>query len=839
MKLKAKILILILSTSILIFTLTIGYVSITFKKKALKDAMDLADSYASKNANLVASFFNSDIGLARSLSSSFVDLEKIPQANRLEIYDDMLKNIFANNSYLAVWSSWELSAWDTSYTKNYGRLSAEAYNNFGKIDVSHRYRNMEGDDVASSYYAQKKDPLEHIIDPYYYSYSGKTGDEILVASISSPIVKNGKFIGLAGVDISMETFQKLTDEIKPFENSYAFFVTFSGKLVAYPDKKYINESLKDVDFETTVENNVIERIQSGEAFSFIRTNKDTEEKEYVSFAPVKVGKSNKPWAIGMVVPLKVITAEADNNLLNSVYFSLIGLLVLSIITFFIAQYISKPLIKITNILKSLAKGEIDNSQKMDVKSNDEIGEIRKSVNTLIDGLLSTAEFANNIGRGDLDAEFKLLSTNDVLGQSLIEMRKSLRQARDEESERKRTDEQVSWATSGTAKFGAILRSESEDIEELSFKIISNLVNYLGAIQGGMFILSNEDQNNIHYTMTASYAYNRKRFAEKIIGEREGLVGRCGFEKQSIYLEDIPNEHVNITSGLGDSNPRSLLLVPLLLNEEIFGVIEIASFKKFEKYQIDFTEKIGEIIASTISNVRTSIKTANLLKQSQEQAEEMTSQEEELRQNMEELQATQEEMERKSREQERKMNILNLEYENKIKELNESNLNSKVILDALDKTTYLIEYDFKGNVIYANQYVAQLFKTTTQDLVGAKHSDSLGNESTKSPAEYAQFWFDLKSGEIITEENLYFVDNSKVWLSETYVPYFTEDGKPFKVLKVAHDITKDKETENDLVIKKNKQIDELKAAKERAEANELNLKMRLLEKDEEIKKLKEN
>ena len=94
MKLQAKILLLILTTTILIFVLTIGYVSITFKNKALKDAKNLADLYAQESANKVAASFNTGMGLSRSLSSSFADLEKVPQEQRLPIYDDILKNIF-------------------------------------------------------------------------------------------------------------------------------------------------------------------------------------------------------------------------------------------------------------------------------------------------------------------------------------------------------------------------------------------------------------------------------------------------------------------------------------------------------------------------------------------------------------------------------------------------------------------------------------------------------------------------------------------------------------------------------------------------------------------------
>jgi transcriptional regulator with GAF, ATPase, and Fis domain len=112
---------------------------------------------------------------------------------------------------------------------------------------------------------------------------------------------------------------------------------------------------------------------------------------------------------------------------------------------------------------------------------------------------------------------------------------------------------------------------------------------------------------------------------------------------------LPENYIRITSGLGDENPRALLIMPLKLNEEIFGVIELAAFKRFEKHEIEFIERVSEIIASSISNLRTTTNIKVLLEKSQQQAEEMRAQEEEMRQNMEELTATQEAMSEKDRE----------------------------------------------------------------------------------------------------------------------------------------------------------------------------------------------
>ena len=130
---------------------------------------------------------------------------------------------------------------------------------------------------------------------------------------------------------------------------------------------------------------------------------------------------------------------------------------------------------------------------------------------------------------------------------------------------------------------------------------------------------------------------------------EGLVGQCFLEKDHIYLTDVPDDFVKIKSGLGDANPRSILITPMLVNDEIYGVFEIASFNKIEAYQIDFMMELGENIAMTLNNFKVNAKTKILLEETQEQSEQLRSQEEEMRQNMEELQATQEEQERQQKE----------------------------------------------------------------------------------------------------------------------------------------------------------------------------------------------
>jgi methyl-accepting chemotaxis protein len=338
-----------------------------------------------------------------------------------------------------------------------------------------------------------------------------------------------------------------------------------------------------------------------------------------------------------------------------------------LIAIFTTGGLVRPIKAIRDTLNRMSQGILPREKVKE--SNDEIGDMSVALNSLVNSLRDISEFSVEIGKGNFDHRFSPLSEEDVMGNALINMRDELRNAAEEERKRKKEDDQRNWATLGLAKFGEILRQNSNNIEELSYNIISNLVDYTGSNQGGLFLINNNEPNHVFIELVSAYAYNRRKYLEKQIEPGEGLIGRCVKERSSIYLTDIPDNYIRINSGLGDANPRSLLIVPLMVNEEIFGAIEIASFEEIEPYKIEFVEKIGESIASTISTVKFNIQTATLLDQSRQQAEQMASQEEEMRQNMEELRATQEQSERRELELTRQLEDLKLRYEMMARNLN--------------------------------------------------------------------------------------------------------------------------------------------------------------------------
>jgi len=312
-----------------------------------------------------------------------------------------------------------------------------------------------------------------------------------------------------------------------------------------------------------------------------------------------------------------------------------------------AKILKRPLNEIINKVESLAKGDLNlNFNEKFLKGGSETARIMRRISGLGESFKKIAVFADHVGNGNLNAEYTLLGENDTLGKAMLGMRANLQKAEEEMEKSRRRAELRNWATQGLAKFAEILRKDNDNLETLSYNIILNLVRYLDANQGGIFIMSDDDR---FLEMKACFAFDRRKFADMQIRPGEGLVGGCFWEGQPIYMTDIPQNYINITSGLGDANPKALLLCPLKVNDEVYGVVELASFKNIEPHQIEFVQKVCESIASTIGSVKVNIRTGKLLEQSKIQAEEMANQEEELRQNMEEMQATQEEMYRREAE----------------------------------------------------------------------------------------------------------------------------------------------------------------------------------------------
>ncbi len=759
-KIQQKIQIFIISASIIIYLIAVGYISFNARNMAYSDATELTNRHAQEAAKDIKAELDADLTIVKTLASAFHTYKYLPENEWKELFSKMYNEVFKNNPHVySLWDSWELNAIDPDWDKPTGRFVIIYWRENGIVKSNWETRSLEGD--PELYAAIKTKTLPSIWEPYEDVFTENKAEKFLMTSLNFPMIEQGKYVGIVAMDITLDRFQDLVEKIRPFKGSYAFMVSNEGAIAGHPNKNLLNKKIDDVFPDDNYEYNITEKIKEGQEFNYTSESEDG-IKTYFTYAPIVVRETDTPWAIAIAVPEKTIMAKANRNFRISVLVGIIGILLMGIVIAFISKNITNPLSKITNLLKLVAKGHIDDKMRIKIETGDEIEEMSVALNEAIDGLNKKVEFANHIGKGELAAKFDLLSNDDVLGKSLIEMRDSLIKAEEEEEKRKDEDEKRRWANEGLAQFADILRQNNDNLEELASEIIMNLVDYLKANQGGVFILNDDDKENIHFKLLAAFAFDRKKHLQKTIMVGEGLVGTCALEKKTIFMTDIPQEYIEITSGLGGANPNCILIVPLKLEDNVLGVMEIASFRVLEKYEIEFVEKLGESIASTLQSVRINIRTNELLEKSQQQAEEMAAQEEEMRQNMEELQATQEESTRKSAEMEG-------------------------LVEALNISSYVIEYDVDGIIKSVNDNYLNLLGLTREEVIGTHHSGNM-DLTEKQKEEYDRFWRDLRSGKVIKETSRVNINGKRYVFAETYTPIRNLEGDIYKILKISNNIT---------------------------------------------------
>ncbi len=256
-----------------------------------------------------------------------------------------------------------------------------------------------------------------------------------------------------------------------------------------------------------------------------------------------------------------------------------------------------------------------------------------------------AEHAERMGMEDYSIPVEPAGDDDDLGKSLQFLQGYLRA-----TDRKKRDE--TWISDGKEMISRILRLYT-NIDELSYKVLENLCDYIDVEQGAIY-LYNEHSEVLK--CTATHAYNRKRFVNQEFKLGYGLVGQCAYEMDFVYRTEIPEDYITISSGiLSDQKPRSIVLVPLISNEELQGVMEFASIQpKIRKISIQFLLELGEIIGRSIYNLRMSRKTEELLEESRKMTKELQANEIALRENADLMKITQMKLENSNRQLEQKV-----------------------------------------------------------------------------------------------------------------------------------------------------------------------------------------
>lgn len=296
-----------------------------------------------------------------------------------------------------------------------------------------------------------------------------------------------------------------------------------------------------------------------------------------------------------------LNKRINELIFKTVVIGIVLIFLATMVLYYFGNSVSQPIREIELQLDQMSKGLV--VEKLKIERNDEIGQMKKSLDALIDGFAAYAGFARQIGQGNLDSKFKLLSDKDNLGNSLLEMRDSLQHAQEEENKRKEENKRRQWAAEGLAVLGDIIRMGSGRTTEMMDDVLKKLTEYVGAVMGGIFVLNDTNKDDTHLVQAASVAYQKSKFIQRKVYPGDGLVGTCFLEKEKIYLTKLPKNYIDVHTGLGETHPKNLLLIPLIMDARVLGVLEIASMEIFEEYKVEFIERLAQSLAIAIASYR--------------------------------------------------------------------------------------------------------------------------------------------------------------------------------------------------------------------------------------------
>ena len=440
----------------------------------------------------------------------------------------------------------------------------------------------------------------------------------------------------------------------------------------------------------------------------------------------------------------------------------LGVFILANFLIVFTMNLGKSFTKLSRYTRKLSSGSLP--PPLDSSQGDEFGSIAGDLNLHTSELQKKIDLIASMSEEGPGKIFRP-EAGDELGNALLVLSDFLTRKELNEVTRNREDKKRNWISEGVAQMGEVLRSERDDVTELSFMIIQKLVTYMNMEMGSLFVTNNSDPERPTLDLAASYAYDRRKFTTMNLEWGAGLPGTCAQEREPIFITDVPADYFNVASGLGSSKPNCILLVPLKIADRVVGVIELATVRLLRPFEMDFVESLSESIASSLMAVRTSERTSQLLKQSQAQAETLKEQEAAMRESMNKLEQAQKDSTTK-----------------------ESEISG--ILNAINQSTLVAEFGLNGRFTSINEQFLMLLESHEDQVLGKLHSDFAMVD--RSSDEYKAFWASLKEGKSISNtENYRLFSGEEVWLQQTFTPIINSEGRVHKILNIAMDITEER------------------------------------------------
>ena len=398
MGLHGKMLLSICGVVLLSYAVSIFYITFNASSMARSEAEEKAQEIAAKQSHIIQGNLNAAMDIARTVAHTLEGLKMSDKVPDRDLINAMLKNVLRQNpEFIAIDTCWEPNALDGRDADFIGNKGHDETGRFvpywnrgsGVISVEP----LVNFDTEIWYQGPKKTGKEVITEPYLYPVGGK---DVLMATVVAPIKMDGRFLGIVAIDISLDTFEKMMDSVKPFETGYGYLISNEGYVVAHPDKSIVGKNALDF-IQGNVGIKLSAAVKKGQGYSMLRKASSGGQSSYQVLAPIVVGKTTTPWSIGIAIPLDKVLMGAKRLRNTSIIIGLVGFFTLVGVVWFISIFVVvRPINTVVKGLRDITEGDL--TLRLPADANDEIGDLSRWFNTFIEKLqriiVELAEQAN-------------------------------------------------------------------------------------------------------------------------------------------------------------------------------------------------------------------------------------------------------------------------------------------------------------------------------------------------------------------------------------------------------------------------------------------------------------
>ena len=354
------------------------------QRLALGQAIEIADGQALSYSQNIRTSLNAAMAVSRTLQAVFNEALRADPIPQREYFAAMLKSVLEKHPELS--GSWIACLPNTFDDKEEeyrpvwnGTMRVYHYLDGGRLPQPMKDGNLEGR-VVRHPHGRKG---ETISKPYPWEVGGKTN---WLDSTGFPVEKNGKNIGVVGVDFYLTDLQNMVKQISPFGAGYGFLTGNDGTIIAHPDDALLGKPLGDL-VDAQHRRPYLNAVANGKSYSFTASLNKSGQQEYITAMPNNHWQRSNPLSLSVVIPLSAVEKRAHAVAQTGMVIGSVAIVVLLVLLFFLARVITRPVLQTAQYTKSRSRWNLDAA--LDIEQKDEIGLMADSLKVMVAKLKET------------------------------------------------------------------------------------------------------------------------------------------------------------------------------------------------------------------------------------------------------------------------------------------------------------------------------------------------------------------------------------------------------------------------------------------------------------------